>query len=74
MYNFSIPLTNNLVERDIRIAKLQQKNSGTFRSVEGAMAFCRIRGYLSTVRKNDRPVLDSLAGVFQGTPFIPLHA
>ncbi|PKG31891.1 IS66 family transposase [Methanoregula sp.] len=74
MYNFSIPFTNNLAERDIRMAKLQQKISGTFRSEVGAAAFCRIRGYISTVKKNERPVLDSLAGAFQGTPFIPLHA
>jgi len=74
MYNFSIPFTNNLAERDIRMAKLQQKISGTFRSEEGAAAFCRIRGFISTVKKNDRPILDSLVSVFQGNPFIPLHA
>jgi transposase len=74
MHNFSIPFTNNLAERDIRMAKLQQKLSGTFRSHDGAAAFCRIRGYLSTVKKNEQPVLDSLVGAFQGEPFIPLHA
>lgn len=31
MYNFSILFSNNLGERYIRMAKLQQKISGTFR-------------------------------------------
>nr|WP_292348441.1 IS66 family transposase [Methanoregula sp. PtaB.Bin085] len=74
MHNLSIPFTNNLAERDIRMAKVQQKISGTFRSENGASAFCRIRGYISTTRKNNKPVLDSLIGAFRGTPFIPLHA
>lgn len=71
MHNFSIPFSNNLAERDIRMAKLQQKISGTFRSEDGAHAFCRIRGYLSTVKKNDRPILVSLVGALQGNPFTP---
>jgi transposase len=71
MHNFSIPFSNNQAERDIRMAKLQQKISGTFRSEEGATAFCRIRGYLSAVKKNERSVLASLVGAFQGNPFTP---
>jgi hypothetical protein len=30
--------------------KLQQKISGTFRSIQGAVAFCRIEGYISTIK------------------------
>ena len=74
MDNFSIPFSNNLAERDIRMVKLQQKISGTFRSEVGAAAFCRIRGYLSTVKKNNLPTLASLVGVFQGNPFTPVCA
>ena len=48
-----------------------QKISGTFRSFEALTNFCRIRGYVSTARKNDLGALDALQRVFRGTPFVP---
>jgi transposase len=70
MYDFDVPFENNLAERDIRMMKVQQKISGTFRSADGARTFCRIRGYISTVRKNSLSVIYAIQAAFEGDPII----
>jgi transposase len=72
MYDIAIPFDNNLAERDLRMLKTQQKISGGFRSQSGAEIFCRIRSYISTVRKQRLPLLEALRSVFSGTPLMPL--
>lgn len=66
--DLSLPFTNNQAERDLRMVKVQQKIAGTFRSEEGATAFCRIRSYLGTMRKQGHAMLAALAAVFAGQP------
>ena len=68
---FQVPFDNNLAERDLRMMKVQQKISGCFRTMDGAQDFSRLRGYISTLRKQGLPVLTSLEQVFRGDPRLP---
>jgi transposase len=66
-----VPFTNNQAEQDIRMVKLKQKISGSFRTFKGAQIFARIRGFFSTARKQGRNLLESITETIQGTPFLP---
>jgi transposase len=61
-----VPFDNNLAERDIRMMKVKQKISGSFRKKEGAEEFAQIRGFISTLRKQNRDILSSLISVVRG--------
>ena len=72
MDRFDIPFDNNQSERDLRMMKVKQKVSGCFRSQVGASFFCRIRGYIATLRKQGVSLLPALQSVFTGNPVMPI--
>jgi hypothetical protein len=72
MEDFAIAFDNNQAERDIRMTKVREKISGCFRTTTGAERFCRIRGYISTLRKQGMPILSALSQALVGTPPMPV--
>jgi len=71
MYDFKMPFTNNLAERDFRMVKVHQKISNCFRSERGGKYFCRIRSYISTLKKNHCSVIQEIENIFEKKSYIP---
>jgi transposase len=71
MHQFIVPFDNNLAEQDLRMMKVQQKISGGFRTKGGAELFCRLRSYLSTMRKQGVHLLTALQHLLLGSPLLP---
>ena len=53
------------------MVKLQQKISGSWRTLTGAKNFCAIRSYVSTMRKHDANILGGLRQLFEGQTWLP---
>jgi transposase len=67
LYDTTAPFTNNLAERDLRMIKVKQKISGSFRSEQGARDFARTRSLISTSKKQHKNVFSALTSVFDGS-------
>jgi transposase len=66
-----VPFTNNLAERDLRMVKVRQKISGTFRNIDRVEDYCKIRSYISTIKKQNKDVFTALIDSF--TPSFKEH-
>jgi ferredoxin len=62
---------NNAAEREIRMAKLRQKVSGSMRTLTGAKHFAILHSYLSITAKHGIDVLDALIQLTTGKPWVP---
>jgi transposase len=69
--DLTVPFTNNQAERDLRPAKTQMKISGCHRSEHRARDWLRIRGYISTARKQGVHILTALRDAVNGNPWKP---
>jgi transposase len=65
-FDWRVPFDNNTSEQAIRMAKIQQKISGGWRTAHGAERFFAMRGYLSTAAKQGRNLLDAITRLFDG--------
>ena len=56
--------TNNDAEREIRNVKIKSKVQGAFRSDLGSEIYCRVRGYIATMKKNGQNQYEALKSIF----------
>jgi len=72
--DFGVSFDNDQAERDVRMVKLQQKTSGSWRSKDGARSFLAVRSYRSTARKHGQHGQHGLVvlhDLFTGQIWIP---
>lgn len=67
LHDPEVSFTNNDAERELRMMKCKQKISGGFRTYQGAAQFARIRGFISTMRKQGLNIINSIQSVFSDT-------
>lgn len=69
--DFHLPATNNEAERAVRMIKTKTKVSGGFRTLAGLQRFLAIRGYIDTLRKNQRHIITDLRHALTGHAWVP---
>jgi transposase len=64
------PFDNNQAERDLRMIKTKLKISGSFRSTRGADVFCKIRSYISTLKKQGKNIFEGIQFAVNSKPIL----
>jgi len=72
MTQAGVPFTNNLAEHSVRMPKVKQKVSGSFRTLQGANNYCVIRSYCATMQKQGANIFEALSATFSGQTPRPL--
>jgi len=52
--------------------KVKQKISGCFRTDRGVREFCRLRSYLSTMKKQNKEAMAAVQSIYAGKALMPL--
>jgi hypothetical protein len=71
LHDPTVPWENNQAERDLRMAKVQQKVSGGFRTEAGADIFARCRSYIDTMRKQGHDIMEGIMAALEGKAWMP---
>ena len=66
-----VPFDNNQAERDLRMIKVKQKISGCFRVHSYGEYFARVRSFISTLKKNDKNILQNIQLAINNDGFFP---
>lgn len=69
IFDFSIPFTNNLSERNLRGIKSKMKISGQFQNIERAKDYANIRSYIETCRLYGVNEYASLTRLVEDNPY-----
>jgi transposase len=67
LHHPQVPFDNNQAERDLRMVVVKEKISGCFRSSDSPGYFASIRSFISTLLKQEHPILASFMLASSGT-------
>ena len=70
IHDFSVPFSNNMSERDLRVCKKRDKLSGGFRTAGGRDMFCTTMSFLETLKRQGKNVFRNIVAVLSGTPVL----